>query len=132
MTKLYTFIRHNPGVVAGLMLCTVLLCWAYGCESEVGSLKQPHLKINRARLKLEVDSILTEIDLKIIDLDKQDEFKQALFAAGIHLAQGEPLDPIGLALVLGNLLGIGLAADNIRKGSIIKVINGKAKTSVKK
>lgn len=122
MKKLWTSIRHNPGAVAGLFLSLVILSWMYGCDSRVRSLKQPHHLVNRSELKLELDTILSEMEMKITDLNKQDAFKQALFAFGTRLAQGQPVDPIGLALVLGNILGIGFFADNIRKGTVIKVL----------
>jgi len=131
MNIIWTKIRHNPGAVAGFFIVTVVLCWIYGCESKVRSLKQPHQLISRSELKLEVDSLLSEIDSKITDLDKQDAFKQSLFAFGVRLAQGQDVDPIGLALLLGNILGLGCAFDNLRKNTVIKTLQNNSKIVTK-
>ncbi len=131
MSKLWNLLRHNPGVVASYILSLVILLWVNGCESKTRSLKQPHLLINRSELKLELDTILSEIDLKIQDLNKQDAFKQALFAFGTKLAQGQAVDPIGLALVLGNIIGFGLGVDNLRKNTVIKTLKNGAKNTPK-
>lgn len=132
MTKLWTQIRHNPCAVAGCIVCLAILLWIYGCESSVSSLKQPHLLINRSELHVELDTILSEVELKISDLDKQDAFKRSLFTLGVELLEGGKFDPLSLALVLGNILGIGVLGDNLRKNTVIKVLKNNSKIMTKK
>lgn len=132
MITIWKKICHNPGVVAGMLVSLVILLWIYGCESKTRSLKQPPRLINRSELKLELDTLLSEVDLKVKDLDKQDAFKQALFAFGTRLAQGQAVDPIGLVSVLGNILGAGAVVDNLRKNTVIKVLKNNGNKSSKK
>jgi len=120
MKKLWTTIRHNQGLVIGSAFCLVALLMFYGCESQVRSLKQPGLLVNRAELKLELDQVVGEFELRIVDLDKQDEFRNALFSIGQSLAAGDAVTPVGIFLVLGNILGLAAVIDNRRKDVRIK------------
>ncbi len=122
MKSIWTTIRHNQGLIIGFAFCLVALLSFYGCESRVRSLKQPGLLVNRSELKLELDQVVGEFELRILDLNKQDEFRNALFAIGQSLAAGDAVTPLGILLVLGNALGIGAVIDNRRKDTVIKVL----------
>lgn len=124
MKKLWTFIRHQRGVVIGVTLSIIVLVWAYGCESKVRSPLNPNQLVNRAELELEVETFLAQAALKFADLDRQDEFKRIVFENAIGYAQGKPINPIGVIMTIGGILGIGGIIDNQRKDVRIKTQKG--------
>lgn len=115
-----TLFNHERYKLIGGALCIALIIWAYGCESKVRSLVHTGRKVNRAELKLELDSLIASAGVRIQDLDRQDQFKQALFDQAVLLAQGGTLNPVGLGLTVAGILGIGAATDDIRTRKRIK------------
>lgn len=124
MTKLWTFIRHNSGIFIGLSACLLLILYAYSCQSQVISIVNPQLKVSRTELVAEVDSFLTAAAGKFDDLDRQDLVKSTIFNSIIDLAQGGTINPIGVALTLAGILGIGASVDNVRKRTHINTLKG--------
>jgi len=122
MKTLWTIIRHNRGTIISLSLISIVLLWVYGCHSEVRSIVHPELSVNRAELQIEVDNFIDQANLRFEDLNRQDEFKSTLFQAAIKFGEGQTVNPLALALVLGNILGIGAVIDNQRKDVRIKTM----------
>lgn len=132
LTKIWTFIRHNPGIVIGVILAIATLVWSYGCQSKVVSITNTPILVTRAELELEVDHFLKTAEIRFIELDRQDEFKQTFFAMAIEFMQGGKINPIAVALTIGNLLGIGAIADNIKKRTYIATMKSKNGSNVQK
>lgn len=126
MRKIWIIIRHNRGLIICLSLISIILIWVYGCNSTVRSIIHPKLSVNRAELQLEVDNFIAQTNLRFEDLNRQDEFKAALFQAAIKFGEGQTVNPLAIALVLGNILGIGAVIDNQRKDVHIKTIKNNA------
>jgi len=136
MTKIWKFIRHNSGVVIGSAMIPFVLIFAYSCQSVVISSLSPGKKINRQQLVNEVDFFLAEAEAKFSDLDRQDLVKNTIFNSILDLAQGTTPNPAGIALVIGNILGLGAVIDNVRKRTHINTLkgeslNGKVKETLK-
>ena len=123
--KIWTFIRHNQGLCIGALLCFVVVGYAYGCESKVTSILYAPNLVNRGQLQIEVDTFITQAELKFADLNTQDQLKSTLFNTAIDFARGGTVNPLAVAIVLGNLLGIGAVVDNRRKDGIIKTLKAK-------
>jgi len=115
-------IRHNYALVGSFVIVLVALLWIYGCESQVLSLKYPGQRVNRAELLLELETITSEAELRIKDLDKQDQFKDAIFNIALTAAESGTINPISVFLTLGNLLGVAAVIDNRRKDVVIKTL----------
>lgn len=124
MTKIWAFIRHNSGIVTGSILAIGLLVWCYGCPSQVTSVTDPPKLVTRPELDIEVEYFLEMAEIRYAELDRQDEFKEAVFAVAINLLEGGSLNPGAIALILGNLLGFGAVIDNIRKRTYINTLKG--------
>lgn len=125
MVKIWEEIRHNTFLFSSIIIVTAVLLYTYGCESNVRSLKQPDRQVNRTELILELHNITSEAELKIADLDKQDEFKEAIFELALLAAEGGTINPIAVALTLGSFVGFGAVIDNRRKDTIIKTLQNK-------
>jgi len=124
MLKIWTFVRHNSGMVIGFLLLPFVLLYAYGCQSTVVSLVSPNRHITRAELIAEVDYFLAQAEARFEDLDRQDLVKGTIFNSLLELAQGGTVNPAGVALMLGNILGLGAIVDNVRKRTHINTLKG--------
>lgn len=124
MVKIWAFIRHNSGIISGVPICIFVLIWAYACQSTVISLIDTERKVNREELLAEVELVIARAETKFADLDRQDLVKNTIFNHAIGLLQGGRIDPAGLALLLGNILGFGAIIDNVRKRTLINTLKG--------
>lgn len=137
MKNLYASIRHNSGIVLSATLIPFALIYAYSCQSVVVSTIPGRGKITRPELIAEVDLFLSVAEAKFADLDRQDLVKSTIFNSLTELASGQTVNPVGLLLVIGNLLGLGAVVDNVRKRTHINTLkgdtlNGKIKEEVEK
>jgi len=124
MKKLWAFIRHNSGIVIGSILAVCVLVWTYGCESQVTSIVNPTILVNRGQLQIEVDTFIAKAELRFLDLNKQDEVKSTLFNTAIDFMQGGNVNPAAVALVIGNILGLGAVIDGVRLRTHINTRKG--------
>ncbi len=109
------------------ILALAVLIWTYGCESQVTSILYAPDFVNRGQLEIEVDTFIAQAELKFADLDRQDQVKSTLFNAAINFIQGGNVNPAAVAIVIGNILGLGAVIDNVRKRTLINTLKGNAK-----
>ena len=124
MAEIWAFIRHNSGIVIGSILCTMILAWCYGCPSTVVSVHNPPALVTRGELEVEVEHFLKLAELRFIELDQQDEFKRTFFAMAMDFMAEGKINPLAIAITLGNLLGLGAVIDNVRKRTLINTLKG--------
>ena len=124
MNKVRAFVRHNSGIVISTFLSVFCVVYAVSCQSVVISTLQPGLKVNRQELVDEVDAFLARAETKFKDLDRQDLVKDTIFNSVLELAQGGTINPAGIALVIGNIMGLGAVIDNVRKRTHINTLKG--------
>lgn len=131
MSKIVTWIRHNQGVFAALVISVGILAWTFGCESQVGSLKEPARLVTRPELALEVEQLTRDLEnrldilhkeaeLKFAKLDRDDEIKRKLLEFGMVAAETGTVNPAGLIGLVAGILGIGAIVDNRIKDKVIK------------
>lgn len=128
MTKIWTFIRHNCGIIIGCMLAIAVLAWTYGCESKVVSITNTPMLVTRPMLELEVDHFLKQAEMRFAELDQQDAFKRTFFAMAMEFMEGGKINPLAVALTIGNLLGFGAVVDNVRKRTLIATMKAERET----
>jgi len=131
-TEIWKKIRHNQSLFFSTLLVLTVLVWAYGCRSTVVSILTPPLKVSRAELQLEVDAILERAKLRFAELDRQDKIKSTVFDFAINYAEHGAVNPIAVAITLGNILGLGAIIDNRRKDVLIKSLKNNVTTDKKK
>lgn len=120
MDEFWKIIRHNQSTTFSIVLVLIALGWAYGCQSKVTSLTHPATKVTRQELQIEIDTFIAQAELRFESLDQQDAFKSALFNMAIEYSKGSTINPLAMAITLGNILGVGLLIDNRRKDVRIK------------
>lgn len=124
LKQVWSFVRHNSGIVIGIIIAIIVLCWTYGCESKVVSIHNPPALVNRAMLELEVDHFLKQAEIRFTELDQADEFKRTIFAMAIEFMQGGEVNPVAIAITIGNIIGLGAIIDNVRKRTYINTLKG--------
>lgn len=127
MKEIWKFVRHNQGMFIGVLLAIGVFSWTYGCKSKVRSITNPIIMVNRRELQIEVDNFIAQAELRFAELDKQDQVKSTLFNVAIDFMQGGNINPAAVAIVIGNILGLGAVIDNVRKRTLINTLKGSAK-----
>jgi hypothetical protein len=127
---MYKWIRHNIGTVVSFVLASILIVWAYGCESQVKSLTgvgmvtrdEMTVELNSEvrRLEAEIDKLNETATTRYTQLDRKDAIKAKLFDTVAIATQAGTFNSIGLATLAGSLMAIGLGVDNRIKGTVIK------------
>lgn len=112
--------RHYKGFIMSVILVSLTCLWSFGCESKVQSTTGEGM-VSRAGLEIEVEMFARQIELKIADLDAQDAVKQQLFNIGIVIAESgiDAVNPIGAAINIAGILGLGLIYDNRKKDALL-------------
>jgi len=123
--KIWTFIRHYQATSLSALLVIAVLIYAYGCQSRVISILNAPNLVNRGQLQIEVDTFIAQAELKFSDLNTQDQVKSYLFNTVIDFAQGGNINPLAVAVILGNILGLGAVIDNRRKDGIITTLKSR-------
>lgn len=130
--KLKKIIDHNQFLTIAAVAVLAIFSFVYGCQSEVTSIRNPQLKVNRQELQLEVQAIQTRLENELEqlqalaasknqNLDKQDEIKAKIANIGLAVMDGGDINPVGLGVLALGLLGVGSAVDNRAKDKVIKV-----------
>lgn len=131
MAKIGELIRHNQGVTASVTVVIILLGWAFGCESKVGSMMDPDRQVTRAELALEVkqlsmdpaqdpNDVLARAEIKFALLDKDAKIRQQIFDFAALSAASGGVDPAGVVALLFSIIGVGAVIDNRIKDKVIK------------
>lgn len=129
LQNILKWMRHYKGFIVSIVLISLTCLWSFGCESKVKSMSGEGM-VSRAGLKIEVEIFARQIELKIADLDGQDAVKQELFNIGLVIAEGgiDAVNPIGAAINIAGILGLGLIFDNRKKDALLKGKTMKNKT----
>ena len=69
------FFNENHSATIASLVCIGFLYWGYGCESKCQSIIDPSVKVTRAELAIEVDTLIAKAKARSDELDRQDEIK---------------------------------------------------------
>jgi len=81
--------------------------YMYGCEPKVASIINDGRYVNRRELQFELDKVINLAQLRMLDLDKQEQFRAIVLENALVLVQGQPLNPVGILTALAGLYGAG-------------------------
>lgn len=107
MKKILKFLNDNHHYIIAAAIIIAAMFWTYGCESNVSGLLNPNQRISRQELQIEINYIIAQAEVKFMDLDKQDQLKQALLDLGSTFATTGTLNPTGL---LNTAISVGAIA----------------------
>lgn len=113
--KLKEFLNHNRyQVVTTVLVCSVLV-WTYACQPQVASMQSPGIKVNRAELQMELEHFIALAEIRFKDLQKQEQLRQTLYEHTTLWATTGTINPLGVLMSVGALLGLGATTDNVRR-----------------
>jgi len=106
--------KYKSGIISVLVMISVL-AYLYGCEPKVRSLEREDKLINRQELQLELDTIIAKAQLRVLDLDKQEQIRAIILQNALVLVQGQPLNIFGLLSGLAAIYGVTQAGGKVTK-----------------
>lgn len=106
--------KHVPSLITGVVTI-VMVIFIVGCPSRVMSIDGTNHKVTRAELQLQLNTILSTAEIRMLDLDKQDALRAIFFQNALVLLQGQPFNPLGLLTAIAGIYGVSQGACNIRK-----------------
>ena len=112
---MWLWIKEHKSFLTGVLVSVGFLFYCYGCEPEVPSLNNRLQMINRQELQLELDQLIGMAQLRMVDLDKQEELRAIVLQNALILVQGQPLNPLGLITALAGIYGVMQGGSNITK-----------------
>lgn len=96
--------KHLSMIVVGIIGLGFMF-YSYGCEPKVKSLIHDQHRINRQELQLELDQLINMAQLRMADLDKQEQFRSIILQNALILVQGQPLNPVGIITAFAAVYG---------------------------
>lgn len=118
--------KHSTLLITSLV-CIVLVFYCYACESKVRSLTNRNHLVNRQELQFELARFISLAEIRILDLDQQDELRAIFLQNGLLLLQGQPLNPVGIVTAIAAVFGLLKGGQQIKQG----VKNAAAKRNTK-
>ncbi len=123
---MWEWIKKNSSIITSAIVCVGFLFYCYGCEPKVASLSDRSRLINRQELQLELDQFITMAQIRMADLDKQEELRAIVLQNALILVQGQPFNPLGIMTGFAAIYGITQGGCNITKVIKKRKINGNA------
>ncbi len=104
--------KHWTIILTALVTVSILL-FVYGCEPKTRSLIDGNRQINRQELQLELDQIIGLAQLRMVDLDKQEQFRAVILQNALILVQGQPYNPLGIITAIAGIYGVMQGSRNV-------------------
>ncbi len=120
-------IKKNLPAILTFLLTIGVLIFLYACEPKTASLINTGKRINRQELQLELDQLISLAQLRMVDLDKQEQFKAVILQNALILVAGQPLNPIGLLTGIAAIYGLSQGSYQI--GKKVKTVANKRKVN---
>jgi len=115
MKALLSWLNEQHWYIIATIVIAVAIFWTYGCESQVTSMLDPNQKVNRMGLQNELNYLVGQVEVKVADLDKQDEIKQALLDAANVIGTTGSINPSGLINLAACIGAIGFGLNRNQK-----------------
>ena len=121
------WIKNNSTTILTVLVCSAFAFYMYACQATTRSLMTPTKQVNRQELQLELDQIIGLAQLRMVDLDQQEQFRSIILENALILVQGNPLNPVGLLTAFAGIYGVVQGSRNITK--VVKTNVNKRKTN---
>jgi len=115
------WLKKNSTILITVLVIVGFAVYLYGCEPKVPSLLSNGSKVNRQELQWELNQLVGLAQIRMIDLDKQDQLRALILQNAFVLVQGHPLDPIGILTGIAAIYGVVTGATGITKTVKAKV-----------
>ena len=122
---MYDWLKQRSTVILTTLVTVSFLFFAYSCEPKVPSLYRERKLINRQELQLELDQLVGITQIRMADLDKQEQFRAIILQNALVLVQGQPFNPFGIITAVAGVYGITQAGGKVTK--TVKTLRHKRK-----
>ncbi len=124
---MWEWLKSKSTIILAVIVTASFLFFAYSCEPKVPSLWREGKQVNRQELQLELDQMIGLAQLRMVDLEKQEQLRAIILQNALILVQGQPFNPAGLITAVAALYGIGQASKSVSK--TVKEVRNKRKVN---
>ncbi len=107
------WIKKQWTIIFTALITVGIILFVYGCEPKTGSLIDDNRQVNRQELQLELDQIIGLAQLRMVDLDKQEQFRAVILQNALILVQGQPYNPLGIITAIAGIYGVMQGSRNV-------------------
>ncbi len=123
---MWSWLKKNSTIIITVLVCVGFFLYCYGCEAKTRSLIRTDKRVNRKELQLELDQFISMAQIRMVDLDKQEQLRAVVLQNALILVQGQPLNPLGILTGIAAIYGVTRGG-----GSVVKTVkNGVKKRKV--
>ncbi|GAI93376.1 unnamed protein product, partial [marine sediment metagenome] len=109
------WIKKHCSLLIAVLVSVGFVVYMYGCEPKTLSLSTPAKQVNRQELQLELDTFISMAQLRMADLDQQEQLRSIILQNALILVQGQPYNPVGLITAIAAIYGVTQGSHNITK-----------------
>lgn len=124
---MWQWIKKHAITLIGILVCASFLFYCYSCEPKVHSLTDRTRFVNRQELQLELDQFIGMAQLRMADLDKQEQLRAIILQNALILVQGQPFNPVGIITAIAAIYGVTQGSKNVTK--VVKEVKHKRKVN---
>lgn len=110
-----SLIKKHLTLLITLLVTIGISFYLFACEPKTSSLRQEGKMVNRQELQLELDQFIGLAQLRMVDLDKQEQLRAIILQNALILVQGQPFNPVGLITAVAAIYGVTQGGKNITK-----------------
>lgn len=112
---MFEWIKKHYTSLIMLLVTAGMLFFIYACEPKVKSLTEPDVMVTRAELQLELDQLLMTAQIRMADLDRQNQIRSIIMQNALLIVEGQPFNPFGLLTAVAALYGLTTAGTKVSK-----------------
>lgn len=114
------YIKKNLHWLISVNIAIFVISFAYGCEPKTKSLIYPDRTVTRAEFTTELELLERRSKIGYADLERKTRIRDLVLNQSLIIAQSGSVNPVGVIMSVLSVLGIGVAADDIRLRKKIK------------
>lgn len=114
------YIKKNIHWLISVNVAIFVITYAYGCEAKTKSLIHDNKKVPRSEITSELELLERKSKIAYADLDRQERIRDIVLNQSLIVASGGSVNPVGVVMSIMSVLGIGIAADDVRLRKKIK------------
>ena len=107
------WIKKQWTIIFTALVTVGIVLFVYGCEPKTPSLIDMNRLINRQELQLELDQIIGLAQMRMVDLDKQEQFRAVILQNALILVKGQPYNPLGIITAIAGIYGVMQGSRNV-------------------
>ena len=117
---MWNWIKSHGVIIITSLVCSIVMIFICACEPKVRSINGGGLMVTRQELQLELNHLMDLAELRMLNLDRQEQLRTMVLNNAVILAQGQPFNPLGLLTGLAAIYGVSQGGVSVGKRNITK------------